>query len=77
MAPPCLTTAMSQGESRTTSSIVELKTGGSMPGLVAEGLPPQPKMMRSASISVAASTTPSAARRPILTIGCIDTPSGA
>ena len=39
--------------------------------------PPQPKMSRSASTSCAASTIPSAARRPIRTSGRIRVPCGA
>ena len=38
---------MSHGESRTTSSIVGLKTGARPPGLGVDGLPPQPKTIRS------------------------------
>ena len=60
-APRCLTTAMSHGDSRTTSSIVGEKTARPAPSRPLGVLPPQPKMMRSASCSAAASTMPSAA----------------
>ena len=75
--PRCLTTAMSHGESRTTSSIVGEKTVGPLPSRAGGALPPQPKMMRSASCSADASMMPSAACRPIRTIGWIVVPSGA
>ena len=68
--PRCLTTAMSHGASRTTSSMVGLKTAAP------DERPPQPKMTRSASSSAAASTMPSAARRPMRTIVWSSTPSG-
>ena len=61
--------------SRTTSSIVGEKTD-SLP-LRPAGLPPQPKMIRSASSSAASSTMPSAARRPMRTTVLMRTPSGA
>ena len=69
--PRCLTTAMSHGDSRTTSSIVGEKTVGpcARPSWPAGALPPQPKMMRSASCSADASMIPSAACRPMRTIG--------
>ena len=74
-APRCLTTAMSHGDSRTTSSIVGLITDalGSRWG---PDLPPQPKIMRSASCSAAASTMPAAAWRPMRTSGWMTVPSG-
>ena len=75
--PRCLTTAMSHGESRTTSSIVGEKTVGPVPSRPPAARPPQPKMMRSASCSADASTMPSAACRPMRTIGWIVVPSGA
>ena len=105
---------MSHGDSRTTSSMVGLKTVVRAPAIWRVGprpaavgcplalfidaawprpspprpvvggvpggpcdLPPQPKMIRSASCSAAASTIPSAAWRPIRTIGWIVVPSGA
>ena len=40
-------------------------------------LPPQPKIIRSASCSAAASTIPAAAWRPIRTSGWMTVPSGA
>ena len=75
--PRCLTTAMSHGDSRTTSSIVGEKTIGPVPSRAPPARPPQPKMMRSASCSADASMMPSAACRPIRTIGWIVVPSGA
>ena len=45
-------------------------------GLAAGDLPPQPKTMRSASSSAATSTMPSAACRPMRTIGWMRVPSG-
>ena len=59
--PRCLTTAMSHGDSRTTSSMVGEKTVGPplWPSLPIGALPPQPKMMRSASCSADASMIPS------------------
>ncbi len=97
--PRCLTTTMSQGDSRTTASMVGLNTVGpvsevrarrrplagrsapvgavSAPGPGSDCLPPQPKMIRSASCSAAASTMPSAARRPIRTRGWMAVPGGA
>ena len=53
------------------------KTVGTVPSSAAGGAPPQPKMMRSASCSAEASMMPSAACRPIRTIGWIVVPSGA
>ena len=50
---------------------------GTRPSRPAGDLPPQPKMIRSASCSADASTIPSAAWRPIRTIGWIAVPSGA
>ncbi len=77
-APRCLTTAMSHGDSRTTSSMVGEKTmGPDRPSPPAGALPPQPKMMRSASCSADASMMPSAAWRPMRTIGWMVVPSGA
>ena len=76
--PRCLTTAMSHGDSRTTSSMVGEKTVGPplRPSLPIGALPPQPKMMRSASCSADASMMPSAACRPMRTIGWIGVPFG-
>ncbi len=66
---------MSQGDSRMTSSIVaengEVRPSRPLPPLVPAALPPQPNTMRSASSSAATSTIPSAACRPIRTIGWI------
>ena len=76
-APRCLTTAMSHGASRTTSSMVGEKTVVPLPSRAADVRPPQPKMIRSASCSADASTMPSAACRPMRTIGWIVVPSGA
>ena len=73
--PRCLTTAMSHGDSRRTSSIVA-ENGEVMPSRAAGVLPPQPKTMRSASSSAATSTMPSAACRPMRTIGWMRVPSG-
>ena len=75
-APRCLTTAMSHGDSRTTSSIVGEITGRAARRGVGPDLPPQPKIIRSASCSAAASTMPAAACRPIRTSGWITVPSG-
>ncbi len=77
--PRCLTTAMSHGDSRTTSSMVGEKTVGPplRPSLLAGDFPPQPKMMRSDSCSAAASVMPSAAWRPMRTMGWIVVPAGA
>ncbi len=76
--PRCFTTAMSHGDSRTTSSIVGENTVGPplWPSLPAGALPPQPKMMRSDSCSADASMMPSAACRPMRTIGWIVVPGG-
>ena len=74
-APRCLTTAMSHGDSRTTSSMVGEMTGACASRLGPD-LPPQPKIIRSASCSAAASTIPAAAWRPIRTSGWITVPSG-
>ncbi len=76
LMPRCFTTAMSDGASRTTSSMVALKTGPSPSSRRPGGRPPQPKMTRSASSSVAISTMPSAARRPMRTTVRRSTPSG-
>src|SRR5512146_2708549 len=74
--PRCLTTATSQVASRRTSSIV-FEKGADDPSRVPAGaLPPQPNTMRSASSSAAASTMPSAAWRPMRTIGWIGVPCG-
>ncbi len=69
---------MSHGDSRTTSSIVGEKTVGPpfRPFEPIGALPPQPKMMRSDSCSAAASMMPSAACRPMRTIGWIGVPFG-
>ena len=91
--PRCLTTAISQGDSRTTASMVVVKTAGgrgSAPASRASaasasaraacdgvGGPPQPKMTRSVPSSVTASMTPSAARRPMRTIVRSSTPSSS
>ena len=77
--PRCLTTAMSHGDSRTTSSMVGENTVGPpfRPSLPIGALPPQPKMMRSASCSADASMMPSDACRPIRTMGWIGVPLGA
>jgi hypothetical protein len=45
--------------------------------LALDDRPPQPKMMTSASCSAAASTMPSAAWRPMRTMGWMVVPSGA
>ncbi len=74
--PRCLTTAMSQGDSRTTSSMVGEIAGPAAPSRPGTDLPPQPKISRSASCSAAASTMPAAAWRPIRTSGWITVPSG-
>ena len=50
---------------------------GPPPSRCGPDLPPQPKIMRSASCSAAASTMPAAAWRPIRTNGWITVPSGA
>ena len=84
---------MSHGDSRTTASMVGLKMEAAgaeasplpdpafapprPPAARLPARPPQPKMTRSASSSIAASTIPSAARRPIRTTGRTCVPSGA
>jgi hypothetical protein len=77
--PRCLTTAISHGASRTTSSIVAEKMVADLarPSPLVGALPPQPKMMRSVSCSAEASMIPSAACRPIRTVGWMAVPSGA
>ena len=64
------------GASRTASSIVGEITGPP-PSRCGPDLPPQPKIMRSASCSAAASTMPATAWRPIRTSGWMTVPSGA
>ena len=66
---------MSHGDSRTTSSMVGEMTGVP-PSRLGPDLPPQPKIIRSASCSAAASTMPAEAWRPIRTSGWIVVPSG-
>ena len=77
-APRCLTTAMSHGDVADDLVDRRREDGRAVPASRPAGvLPPQPKMMRSASCSADASMMPSAAWRPMRTIGWIVVPSGA